>query len=129
MNVGEHGQRDQPRQPQHIHDHQRVLSRGRIVVKAIQQHLIRRRADSFIRRFHQSQPHIARRILDAVEIARDPPGRRQNHDGAAVRVLVGQRIVDVAEAHRVGQSLARSLGPGKKVPALLPRPGARYSLR
>ena len=48
-----------------------VLPGLRVVVVAEQQRLIDERADLAFRRFDQRQPQVARRELDAVEVARD----------------------------------------------------------
>src|SRR5712692_2854653 len=101
-----------------VHDHQGVLAAGRVVVVAVQQDLVRRRADPAIGRFHQPQAQIARRIVDSVEIPRHPAHWRQQHDGAAVRILVGHGVVDVVEADGVGQGLASPFLTGEEVPAL-----------
>ena len=88
----------------------RVLAAGRVVVEAIQQHLVRRRADLVGRRLHQPQPQVAAGKLDAVEIAGDLALRRQDHDAAGVDVLVLLGVVDVAKADGGGQ-LLDGLGP------------------
>src|ERR1700723_2383093 len=55
----------------HMRNQQAIFSRGGIVVIAEQQDLIRGRADFSFRRFHKSQSQIARRVLNAIEVARN----------------------------------------------------------
>src|ERR1700683_4286122 len=55
----------------YVRNQQAIFSRGGIVVIAEQQDLIRRRADFSFRRFHKSQPQIARRVLNAIEVTRN----------------------------------------------------------
>ena len=76
------------------------------------------RADSLVRRLDQSEPQIARRELDAEEVARDVALRRQHLDRRAVRVLLDRRVVGVAEADRVGQRLIDASRAGQEVPAV-----------
>src|SRR5437660_9230418 len=52
------------------HHRGRVFASGGVVMKAQQQHLIDERTDLTIRGFHDGEAQIARRILDAVEVAR-----------------------------------------------------------
>ena len=54
--------------------HRRAVAPGaRIVVEAEQQQLIDRRADRSVGGLDQAEPEIARRVLDAEEVARDAP--------------------------------------------------------
>ena len=113
-----HYQKSRGGNPQQVHGDRAVLTGRRIVVETEQENFIDRRADLIVRRLHQSQADIARRILDAVEILRHPALRGEDHDGAGVGVLVGLRVVLVMEADGVGNRAHVGLLAGEKVPAI-----------
>src|SRR5208282_2123497 len=66
---------------------QPVFSGDRVVVIAKQKYLIDRRANLSFGSFDQSEPDVARRVLDAVKIARNFSLGREDQDGAGVREL------------------------------------------
>ena len=84
---------------------------------AVEQDLVDQRADLVVRRLDQRQPQVARRVLDAVEIARDPPLGGEDDDPGGVRELLALGVVDVAEADAAASGLDRRLRPGEEVPA------------
>ena len=59
------------------HDDQAVAAGHRVVVIAVEQQRVDRRADLAGRRFDEREPQIARAVLDAEQIARQPAVRRQ----------------------------------------------------
>ncbi len=93
------------------------LPRGRVVVEAGQQQLVDGAADLVIRRLHQRQLQVARPVLDAVEVPRQPAVRRHDHDPAGVRVLPDRLVVGVPEADRARQHRDLRLVPGQEVPS------------
>src|SRR4029079_6959270 len=84
--------------PDDPHHREAVLPARRVVVEAREQKLICRTADLPIRSLDERQAQIARSVLDAVEVMRQPAVRRHHHDPARVRELPGVRVVGVAEA-------------------------------
>src|SRR5439155_13417592 len=62
------------------HDHETVPAGFGIVVVAIEPHLIDRCADLARRCVDERESQIARTVIDAEEITRDPPLRRQDND-------------------------------------------------
>src|SRR5579863_9663179 len=101
----------------YVHDDKPVLAVRRIVVEAVEQHLIDRRSDGAARGFVEAQTNVASLVLDAVEIARYAPGGRQEHDGAGMDVLIRVGVVGVVEADGVRESAAGSFVASQKVPA------------
>src|SRR5438445_6168510 len=99
------------------HDHETVAAGLRIVVIAIEQHLIDRRADLAGRCVDERESQIARAVLDAEEIARDPSLRRQHDDACGMGELPEALVPDVAEARRFGEPIDRRLPTGEEVPA------------
>ena len=91
---------------------------GGIVTKAVQQHLIDRGADHAVGRLDQPEPQIAGRILDPVEVARDPSVGRQDHDRRGVRELADVGKPREAESHCVRQAGDRWPLTGQEVPAI-----------
>ena len=91
-------------------DHDRAVLPGRrVVVEAEQQHLVDGVPIVLVRRLDSAEPEVARRELDAVEVARRArPSGVSDHDAARVRELLDLVVVGVAEADRVGRA-ARSL--------------------
>src|SRR5579885_1612332 len=73
-----------PRAPQQTNRERPVLARRRIVVIAEQQCLVGEASDLVLRRLHQAEPQIQRRVFDRSEIARKPAFRGQNHNPAGV---------------------------------------------
>jgi len=71
------------------------------------------------RRFDQAEAEVARGVLDAVEVARQPPLRRQHHDAGGVRELLRLLVEGVLEADGLRQRAAPS---GLIAPAALPSP-------
>jgi hypothetical protein len=104
---------------QHVHDHQAVAPGGRVVVEAVEQELVDRAPDALVRGLDQPQAQVARRVLDAVEVARQPARRRQHDHARRVRVLAGLGVVGVAEADRVGQRADLELLADQEAPAVL----------
>ena len=79
---------------------------------------IHRRADPAFAGFDQSEPHIARRIRDPVEVARDAAFGCENHDAAGVRKLRRRLVVNEAVSDGRGELLDLRLVTGKKMPAV-----------
>src|SRR5450432_2336661 len=63
-------------QAQHIHNDRPVFPCRRVVVVAIEQHLIDKGADFVFRSFNETEAEIFGRELNAVEIFRNLPLRR-----------------------------------------------------
>src|ERR1700729_2135140 len=79
----------------HVRNQQPIFSGGGIVVIAEQQYLISGRADFSFGRFDQSQPQLARRVLNPVKVTRNFSFGSQQRDGAVVRELLAVGIVGV----------------------------------
>src|SRR6266480_5173758 len=94
-----------------------VPAGGGVVVEAEEEKLIDRRADLVGRGLHQPQAEIARRRLDAVEVARDGARGREHDGGRDVRELPARRVGGVAEADRAREAVDRRLLAGQEVPA------------
>ena len=75
------------------------------------------RAELVVRRFDERQAQIARREIDAEQVAGDHALRRRDVDRRPVRVLLDVGVVGVAEADRLGQRLDRRFAAGQEVPA------------
>ena len=76
------------------------------------------RSDLVLRGFDQAQAQVPRRVLDAVEVARDASlGRKHQHRAAMCKEL-RLRIVGIAKSDRVGERADRLLGAGQKMPAV-----------
>src|SRR5438128_2505720 len=71
-----------------IHNGEPISAGLRIVVIAIKEHAIDKRADLVLTRLDQAQPEIPSRELDAVEVLRYAAVRRQDENGADVRPLL-----------------------------------------
>src|SRR5271169_1201592 len=104
-------------QPQNVADNRAIFAGGGIVVIAVEQHLIDGVADLALRGFDQTHAQVFRRIIHAVEIARDAALRSEHHDGGGVRVLVDLGIVLILEADGLGQCVDRLRGSGEEMPA------------
>ena len=109
--------------PDQRHHGEAVPAARRVVVKAIQEDIVDRAADLPIGGLDQRQPQIARPVLDAVEVVRQPALRRRDHDAAGVRELTDRRVVGVAKADRAGQRRDLAAVAGEEMPAGLPPPG------
>ena len=84
---------------------------------AVEQQLIDGVADPAGRRLDQRELHVARRVVDAEEVARQPALRRRDDDAARMRELLRLVVPREVEARRVGQRLDRRLVAGQEVPA------------
>ena len=93
-----------------------VAAALRVVVEAVEQQLVDRRADVPLARFDQRQPQLLRRVLDAVEVARQPALRRRDQHAADVRELPGAFVPLVGEAGRRRDAPDRRLVAGQEVP-------------
>src|SRR5215831_5425470 len=87
-------------------DHRRaVLPFRRVVVVAEQQDLVADRAELVVRRLDHRQPQVARREVDAEQVARDDALRRRDVDRGRVRELLQALVVGVVETDRRGERL------------------------
>src|ERR1041385_35114 len=116
---------DEARQPGHGgqaagahegHGAAAVLAGDGIVVVAEEENGVGGGADLVRRRLDERQAHVARLILEAVEVARDAPARGQDHERGGVRELVALRVVGVLEAGDVRNLADGRLRPGEEVP-------------
>src|SRR6185369_17809020 len=107
---------DHASQPDQIHHDHTVPSRFGVVVKAVEQQLVDLRADGALARFDERQPQLLRRVLDAVEVAREPAIRRHDEHAAHVGELVVALIPLVAEAGRLRGAADFRFGPGEEMP-------------
>src|SRR4030095_4887478 len=80
--------RAQAGEPYGIHDDNAVLPRFRVVVIAIKQDPIDQRPDFVLTRLNETQPKIARRELDSIEILGNASVRGEHHDRTDVRPLL-----------------------------------------
>src|ERR1700740_3261604 len=90
----------------------------RVVVKTDKEHLVDGGADAVAGGLDQPQPHVARRELDAVEVARGRALAGQQHDARGVRELLDLLVVEVAEADRAGEPPDRLGAAGQEMPAV-----------
>ena len=97
--------------PHHAEHVDAVLARARVVAKAGEEHAIDDAADLPSRRLDERQPDVERAKRDAVEVAGDPPVRRQDEGTGRVGVLSAPGIVRVAEAERVGEGADLGVAP------------------
>src|SRR5450759_5138963 len=68
---------DDAAEAQHVHNDRTVFSDLRIVVIAVKENLVHRRADPVAGRFGARQPQVSRRVLDPVEVVRQCSPRRR----------------------------------------------------
>src|SRR5512142_1253140 len=80
-------------QPDHVCDNRAVLSGARIVVIAVEQHLVGQRADPVLRSLDDAQADVAGRVFNAVVVLGEFPFRGHQHDAGGVGELIGLRIV------------------------------------
>ena len=80
------------------HDDEAVAARHRVVVIAVEQQRVDGRADLALRRLDERQAQVARAVLDAEEVAREPAVRRHHDDAGRMRELLGLLVPGVAEA-------------------------------
>ena len=100
----EHDEEDQQAADLHEpRDEQAVAPRRRVVVKAAQQDLVAERAGLAVRRLEQRELEIARRVVDAVEVARDHAVGSQHEDDRGMRERAGARIAQELEAEPIGE--------------------------
>src|SRR5712671_7931966 len=104
-------------EPHRAHDDQPVAPGHRVVVVAVQQQRIDRRADLPGRRFDDAVAQVAGAVLDAEEVPGEPAVRRQHDDAARMRELPGVRIPGVPEAGSLRQAIDRRLIAGEEMPA------------
>src|ERR1700756_5035644 len=79
-----------------------VTGGRRVVLETVEQQMIDGIADFACGSVHQSEPNVSRRIFHAIEIARDAPVRRQQHDSASVRENPALLIEGVAKIRGLG---------------------------
>src|SRR5215208_1729075 len=91
----EHGQ--DAAQPYDVQGDGAVAADHRIVVEAVEQDLVDQAADLAAGRLDQAQPDVARRVLEAEDVARHPALRSRDDHAGGVRELVAVRVVDVVE--------------------------------
>src|SRR5207249_11342806 len=118
--------RGQPARPDQAEGEPAVASGLRVVAVAEQEETIRERADAAVRRFHQPEAQILRRVLDAEEVARDLAGRGQEDDTGGVGVLLLLFVPGVAETDRPGQAADRLRVARQEAPAV---PGLRAAVQ
>src|SRR5206468_567393 len=99
-----------------------VLPRERVVVVAEEEDLLREPSDAVTGGLDEAQLEVARRVLHAVEVAREAAIRREHHDAARVGELAALLIEEVAEPRGAGQGGDRRLVAGEEAPALLGPP-------
>src|SRR5262245_35948797 len=58
--------------PDEVHHHESVAAALGVVVEAVEQQFVDRRADAPLAGFHQGKAQFLRRVLDAVEVAGQP---------------------------------------------------------
>src|SRR5213592_2877302 len=117
LGTSQREERERAAGPHRAHDERAVLAGGGVVVEAEEEELIDRRADLARRGLDQPQAEIARRRLDAVEVARDGTPRRRHDGHRDVRELPPRRVGGVAEADRAREAVDRRLLARQEVPA------------
>src|SRR5439155_13471397 len=88
-----------------------------VVLRAVQQNLIDRRADLSLRCLDQAKSQVSAGVLNPVEVSCEVAIWSQHHDARRVKVLFGLRIVVVSKADRLRQLANRRLVTGQKMPA------------
>src|SRR5262245_15208323 len=106
------------RQPQQSQNDRAVFSLCRVVVIAVEEHLIDKVADLSLPRLYQSQAKILRRILHTVVVLRNLALGRQDHDRGGVRALLRLLVVLVLKAGSVRERIDRGLVADQKMPSL-----------
>src|ERR1700722_19097500 len=90
----------------HARNNERVFIGGGVVVIAVSQNIVYRRSDAIGRGFHQSQPQIFGRVLDAHVVLRQFALRSDNLNRTGVRKLrqlsIRPRNLHVPKAHGLG---------------------------
>src|SRR5215471_17119996 len=102
---------------QDSHDGDAVFTDGRVVLEAVQENVIRKRAEFSVRCLDQAQFEICRVEFDAIEVLRDNACRGQHDNAARMSPLFRVVVIGIAEADLVGQLMNRVCGPGQEVPA------------
>src|SRR4029453_15559870 len=92
---GHHG-RDPARANDSL-DRDAVTPRRGIVVETKHQERGGRRSDLALQSLDERETQIARRVVDAVEVARDRPFGRDHEDAAGVRDMPASGIPQIAE--------------------------------
>src|SRR5689334_9963822 len=100
-------------------DGQPVAPRRRVVLVAEQKQGIDERPGLPFRRLRDREPQVARRILDAEEIARDAAVGRQDDQRARVGELAARRVVAIAEPDGGAEGVDGALLSREEPPALL----------
>ena len=106
-----------PRDPDRAHDREAVAAGHRVVVIAVEQQRVDRRADLSRRRLDDAEAQIARSVFDAEQILRQPAVGREDDDAARMRVLFRLRVPGVAEAGGLRQPIDLRLIAGQEMPA------------
>ena len=83
---------------------QAVAARHRVVVIAVEQQRVDRRADLARRRFDERETQIARAVLDAEEVSRESAVGREHDDAGRMRELLRLLVPGVAEAGRLASA-------------------------
>src|ERR1700704_1094523 len=112
----QHGK--EARRAHDVHYDEPIFPGHRIVLVAVQQRMVGRRANFSFRRLDQSETKISCRIRDSVKVASDAPVRREHHDRGRMGVLPAPGIVRIMKAGRLRQRVDRGLlAPQKKANA------------
>src|SRR5665213_345420 len=98
------------------HDRQAVPPGFRVVVIAIEQQRIHRRADFAIGCIDDREAQIARSVLDAKEVPGEPPVRSEHDHAGWMRELVRVLVPDIPKAGRFGEAIDGWLVACEKVP-------------
>src|SRR5688572_17728640 len=93
-------ERDRAAQAYEVHRNGAVAADGRVVVVAVEQQLVDDRADAPLPRLHQRHPQLLRRVLHAVEIARETAVGRGHEQAAGVRELLRLLVPAIREPRR-----------------------------
>ena len=101
----------------HEADHERrVAAGGGVIAVTGHQHLVERGADASAARLDDRHAEVARRVVDAVQVAGDDPFGRQHERDGVVRELLAGRVELVAEADRVGEGARGRAAVGDRRP-------------
>ena len=84
---GDQDDRGEAGEADHVHDDGTVLAARRVVVEAVEEDRVDRSADLSGRGLDEAEAEVARRVLDAVEVAGEPALGRRDDDGARVGEL------------------------------------------
>src|SRR6516164_1270178 len=112
-----HQQSDDSAHPNDRQDGGAVARPRGVVLVAEEEEVIDRASDFAGGGVHQAEANVARRILDAKEVARDAALGGKQQDSTGVTEQAGLLVVAETETRRLGNGVDGLLGAGEEMPA------------